>query len=130
LHDIGKIGLPDEILNKPGPLTEEEWTIIKQHPLTGAEIVSPVKYLAPVAPIVQAHHEKFDGSGYPFGLKGNDIPLGSRIVSVIDAYVAIRDERVYSESHTHEEAIAEIRRSSGTHFDPVIVDIFCKTVTG
>ena len=130
LHDIGKIGLPDEILNKPGPLTDEEWTIIKEHPLTGAEIVAPVKYLAPVAPIIKAHHEKHDGSGYPYGLKGNEIPLGSRIVAVVDAYVAIRDKRVYSEAHSHEEAIAKIRKCSGTQFDPEVVGVFCNIING
>lgn len=130
LHDIGKIGVPDEILNKPGPLTDEEWTAMKEHPLTGAEIVAPVKYLAPVAPIIRAHHEKHDGSGYPNGLKRNEIPLGSRIVAVVDAYVAIRDKRVYSESHTHEEAIEEIKRCSGTQFDPEVVDVFCRTISG
>ncbi len=130
LHDIGKIGVPDEILNKPGPLTEKEWAIMKEHTLIGAEIVAPVKYLAPVAPIIRAHHEKYDGSGYPYGLKRNEIPLGSRIVSVVDAYVAIRDKRVYSESHTHDEAIEEIKRCSGTQFDPEVVDVFCRTISG
>lgn len=129
LHDIGKIGVPDEILNKNGPLTKKEWVIMKEHPATGAQIVAPVKYLARVSPIIQSHHEKFDGTGYPYGLKGDEIPLGSRILSVVDAYIAIRDERVYSEAHTHEEAIAEIRRASGTQFDPIIVDVFCKTIT-
>ena len=121
--------MSDEILNKPGPLTDEEWTSMKEHPLIGAEIVAPVKYLAPVAPIILAHHEKYDGSGYPQGLKRNEIPLGSRIVSVVDAYVAIRDKRVYSDSHTHDEAIAEIIRCSGTQFDPEVVDVFCRTIS-
>jgi len=130
LHDIGKIGVPDEILNKSGPLTDEEWTVMKEHPLVGAEIVAPVKYLAPVAPIILAHHEKHDGSGYPYGLKGKEIPLGARIVSVVDAYIAIRDKRIYSESHTHDEAITEIRRCSGTQFDPEVVDVFCRIISG
>ncbi len=130
LHDIGKIGVPDEILNKPGPLTDEEWTAMKEHPLTGAQIVAPVKYLAPVAPIIRAHHEKHDGSGYPNGLKGKEIPFGSRIVAVVDAYVAIRDKRIYSDSHTHDEAITEIKRCSGTQFDPEVVDVFCRTISG
>lgn len=130
LHDIGKIGVPDEILNKPGPLTAKEWTSMKEHPLIGAEIVAPVKHLAPVAPIILSHHERYDGSGYPHGLKRNEIPLGSRIVAVVDAYVAIRDKRVYSESHTHDEAIEEIKRCSGTQFDPEVVDVFCRTING
>ncbi|MCJ7716722.1 MAG: HD domain-containing protein [Anaerolineales bacterium] len=128
LHDIGKIGVPDHILNKKGPLTKKEWVVMKEHPVIGAKIVAPVKYLASVAPIIQSHHEKFDGSGYPIGLEGEDIPLLSRILTVVDAYVAIRDERVYSKSHTHKQAVAELRRSSGTHFDPQVVDIFCQTI--
>jgi HD-GYP domain-containing protein (c-di-GMP phosphodiesterase class II) len=129
LHDIGKIGVPDEILNKKGPLTEEEWIIMKKHPMIGASIVAPVKFLSSVSPLIEAHHEKYDGTGYPNGLYGEDIPLGSRIISVVDAYVAIRDKRIYSESHTHEEAIAELRRFSGTQFDPTVVHVFCKTIT-
>lgn len=128
LHDIGKIGVPDKILNKKGSLTKREWAIMKQHPTIGAQIVAPVKILSPVAPIIESHHEKFDGSGYPAGLEGEDIPILSRILSVVDAYIAIRDERIYSESHTHKQAVAELRRCSGTHFDPQVVDIFCKTI--
>ncbi len=129
LHDIGKIGVPDGILNKKGKLTKEEWVIMKEHPVIGAQIVEPVKYLSAVSPIIRAHHEKYDGTGYPYGLAGEDIPFGSRILAVVDAYVAIRDERVYRAARSHEEAIAELRRFSGTQFDPVIVDIFCKTIT-
>jgi len=129
LHDVGKIGVPDEILNKNGPLTKKEWVIMKEHPEIGAQIVEPVKNLDKVAPIIRAHHEKFDGTGYPYGLKGEDIPLPARILAVVDAYVAIRDERIYSNSHTHKQAIKELKRSSGTHFDPEIVDVFCKTIT-
>ena len=84
-------------------------------------------YLSPVSPLIRAHHERYDGTGYPYGLEGKDIPLGSRILAVVDAYMAIRDERIYCKSNTHEEAIAELRRSSGTQFDPEIVDVFCKT---
>ena len=129
LHDIGKIGVPDEILNKKGSLTKKEWGIMKEHPVIGAQIVAPIKYLAPVSPIIRAHHEKFDGTGYPYGMEGFDIPLGARILAVVDAYTAIRDKRIYSKAHSHEEAVAELRRASGTQFDPEIVDIFCKTIT-
>lgn len=130
LHDIGKIGVPDQILNKKGPLTKKEWVIMKEHPTIGAQIVEPVKYLSAVSPLIRAHHEKFDGSGYPAGLVGEEIPLGSRILAVVDAYTAIRDKRIYSESHSHKEAVAEIQKFSGTQFDPEIVDVFCRTITG
>ncbi len=126
LHDIGKIGVPDEILNKPGPLSTKEWEIMKQHPVIGAKIVAPIKMLSPVSPIIRSHHEKFDGSGYPYGLTGENIPIEARILAVVDAYIAIRDKRVYSESHNHEEAIAELRRNSGTQFDPEVIDVFCR----
>jgi putative nucleotidyltransferase with HDIG domain len=128
LHDIGKIGVPDEILNKEGPLNKEEWVIMKEHPLIGAQIVEPIKHLSAVAPIIRAHHERYDGKGYPYGLEGEDIPLPARVLAVVDAYVAIRDERIYSKAHSHEEAVAELRRASGTQFDPRVVDIFCKTI--
>ena len=129
LHDIGKIGVPDEILNKKGPLTKKEWIIMKEHPIIGAQIVEPVKYLEAVSPIIRAHHERYDGTGYPYGLESEDIPLTSRILAVVDAYVAIRDERIYSKAHTHEEAVAELRRASGTQFDPRVVDVFCKIIS-
>jgi putative nucleotidyltransferase with HDIG domain len=128
LHDIGKIGVPDEILNKKGSLTKEEWIIMKEHPIIGAQIVEPIKHLSAVAPIIRAHHEKYDGTGYPYGLEGEDIPMPARVLAVVDAYVAIRDERIYSKAHTHEEAVAELRRASGTQFDPRVVDVFCKTI--
>jgi putative nucleotidyltransferase with HDIG domain len=129
LHDIGKIGVEDKILRKPGPLTKEEWVVMKEHPIVGANIVAPVKSLAPVAPLIRAHHERFDGSGYPYGLEGDDIPLGSRILAVVDAYMAIRDERVYSKKHTHKQSIKELKKFSGTQFDPQVVEVFCRIIT-
>lgn len=126
LHDIGKIGVPDEILSKPGPLNNEEWATMMRHPEIGSQILAPVKRMSNVAPIIRAHHEKYDGSGYPDGLKGSQIPLGARILAVVDAYIAIKDERVYRKSRSHAEAILEIKRHSGTQFDPQIVDIFMK----
>jgi HD-GYP domain-containing protein (c-di-GMP phosphodiesterase class II) len=124
LHDIGKIGVPDEILRKPGKLTPEEWEYIKKHPDTGARILAPVKRFAKVAPIVRAHHEWFDGSGYPAGLKGEEIPLGARILSVADTYGAITDDRVYRKARSHEEALEEIIRFTGKQFDPIVVKAF------
>ncbi len=124
LHDIGKIGVPDHILRKPGKLNKDEWEIMKRHPDIGAEIIAPVQRLKRVAPIVRAHQEKFDGSGYPRGLRGEEIPLGARILAVVDAYSAITDERVYRKGRSHEEAVAELKRCAGTHFDPRIVEIF------
>ena len=128
LHDIGKIGVPDHILRKPGPLDEAEWGVIKRHPEIGAEIVAPVKRLANVAPIIRGHQEHWDGTGYPDGLKGEAIPLGARILSVVDAYGAIIDERPYKRARSHEEAVAELRRCAGTQFDPRVVDAFLRVL--
>ncbi len=124
LHDIGKIGVPDEILRKAGPLTDEEWELMKRHPELGAEIVAPVENLVDVAPIIRSHQEKYDGSGYPDGLRGEEIPLGARILAVVDAYGAMTDERVYRKARSPEDAVAELRRCAGTHFDPEIVEVF------
>ncbi len=128
LHDIGKIGVPDAILRKPGKLTDEEWEIIKRHPQIGADIVGPVAKLQHVAPLIRAHQEKFDGSGYPDGLKGDAIPLGARILAVVDAYSAITDERPYKKARSHKEAIVELRRCAGSHFDPQVVEAFLKII--
>lgn len=128
LHDIGKIGVPDEILRKPGPLTSQEWELMKRHPKIGADIIAPVAKLVNVAPIILAHQEKFDGSGYPYGLKGEQIPIGARVLAVVDAYVAITDERVYRKARSHEEAIAELVKHSGSQFDPAVVDAFLQTI--
>jgi HD-GYP domain-containing protein (c-di-GMP phosphodiesterase class II) len=124
LHDIGKISIPDEILHKPGPLNVDEWELVKSHPLKGAEIVLMASNLEHVAVLVLAHHEKFDGSGYPYKLEQQRIPIGARILAVVDAYSAMTDGRVYRKPITHVEAIEELRRCSGSHFDPVVVDAF------
>jgi len=124
LHDIGKIGIPDSILLKPDELTEEEWTIMKTHPQIGYDIIRSSTPFAAAAEIILEHHEKYDGSGYPRGLKGEEICLGARIFSVVDAYDAMRSIRIYKSSIPAEPAIEEIRRCSGTLFDPVIVQAF------
>jgi len=124
LHDIGKIAVPDSILLKPGRLNESEWEIMKKHPLTGADMVSMVDELDDVQAYIQSHHEYFDGSGYPYGLKGEQIPLGGRIISVIDAYCAMTEGRVYQAARTHNEAIKEIHECNGRLYDPRVAGAF------
>ncbi len=128
LHDIGKIGVPDAILRKPGPLNDEERAVIERHPEIGAEIVAPVKRLVHVAPIIRAHQEHWDGNGYPDGLRGEAIPLGARVLAVVDAYGAIIDERPYKKAGSHEEAVAELKRCAGTQFDPQVVEAFLRVL--
>lgn len=128
LHDIGKLAVPDDILHKPGALSPEEWTIIARHPGTGASIVAPIRRLQAVAPIIRHHHERWDGAGYPDGLRETAIPLGARILAVVDAYVAMTEDRVYRAARTHEQAVAELRRNAGTQFDPQVVEVFCGVV--
>lgn len=124
LHDIGKIGISDEVLHKPAPLSPLEWEIIRSHPQKGAEIILMVSNLEHVAMLVLAHHEKYDGSGYPYGLSGMRIPLGARILTVADAYSAMVDGRIYRPPLSHEEAIEELLRCAGTQFDPQVVQVF------
>ena len=128
LHDIGKIGIPDKVLHKPASLTEKEWEVIRQHPLIGARILRPLERLRPVAEIVEAHHERWNGSGYPHGLKGEEIPLGARIIAVLDSYSAMVDKRVYQDAMSHEQAVEEIRRGAGTLYDPRVVEAFLRVV--
>lgn len=122
LHDIGKIAIPDSILLKPGPLTEEEWEIMRSHPRVGHQIIASSPALKEAAEIVLSHQERFDGTGYPRGLKGREICLGARIFAVVDAYDAMRSERVYSPSLSPAETLQEILRHKGTQFDPYVVD--------
>ena len=127
LHDLGKIAIPEDILDKPTMLTAAEWQAIGEHPRIGQVILEQASNLREAIPVVLHHHERFNGGGYPHGLKGNEIPLGARIVSVADAYHAMVHERPYSASLTHEEALEELRRHAGTQFDPDVVDVFCAT---
>ncbi len=128
LHDIGKLGVPEYVLLKPGRLTDEEFAKIKQHPEIGAAILDPVEFPWPVLPVVKYHHEKWDGTGYPEGLKGEDIPLTARILAVADVYDALTSSRSYRSAWPHEKAIATIKKDSGTHFDPKIVEAFLKVI--
>lgn len=126
MHDIGKIGVDDAILRKPGKLTDEEYAKVKQHPAIGSRILAPVGFLAPVAPMILYHKEWFNGQGYPEGLAGEEIPLGARIVGLIDAWNAMTSDRPYRKAMSEEAALAEIRRSSGTQFDPRVVEAFVR----
>lgn len=123
LHDIGKIGIPDQILRKPGPLTDEEWELMREHPSIGAEIIKPVRRLSRVVPLVLSHQEKWDGSGYPNQLSGDQIPIGARILAVVDAFGAITDDRVYRPARSSSEALDELEKCSGSQFDPKIVEV-------
>ncbi len=124
LHDVGKIAVPDTILLKPGTLTNEEQKVMRNHPSAGYGIVNRIEFLREAAEIVHAHHERFDGSGYPRGLKGEDIPLGARLFAVVDVYDALTSARPYHTPMSHEEAIVEIRKESSRHFDPKVVEAF------
>lgn len=126
MHDIGKIGISEQILNKPGSLTVEERGVVRAHPVIGERIIAPVSFLADVSPLILYHHERYDGKGYPEGLIGEEIPLGSRIVSLIDAFDAMTSDRPYRRALTKKEAIEEMEKSSGTQFDPRVVQIFLK----
>lgn len=126
LHDLGKIGVPDDILLKESCLTDDEYTCIAQHPLTGAEVIAQIPHLQAVAAIVRAHHEHMDGSGYPDGLRGEEIPLGARIVAVADAYDALTTNRSYRTGCAPIEAIRELLRGAGTQFDPQIVGMLVR----
>jgi putative nucleotidyltransferase with HDIG domain len=130
LHDIGKIGIPDSILLKPSKLDEYEWEVIRRHTLLGAQLVSSIKKLADVAPLIECSHERFDGSGYPYGLKGEAIPLGARIIGVVDSYSAMRDARTYKKPRSHEEAVEELKRNAGILFDPQVVNAFLYVLQG
>jgi len=123
LHDIGRVGIPDAILQKPGPLSDHEWAFVRQHTVLGERILNAAPALRPVARIVRATHERWDGQGYPDGLEGEEIPAAARIIAVCDAYGAITSDRPYRDSRSHEAACDELRRCAGTQFDPAVADL-------
>ena len=125
LHDVGKMAVPDAILRKPGPLNDQEWNVIHNHTLIGERILAAAPALVPVAKLVRSSHERWDGGGYPDGLAGQEIPLGSRIIAVCDAYAAMVEDRPWRLPRSSEEALAELRECAGTQFDPALVDVFC-----
>lgn len=128
LHDIGKMGVPDPILLKPGPLTDEEWVMMRKHPTFAYELLKPINYLRDALDIPYCHHEKWDGSGYPRGLRGEEIPLAARIFAVVDVWDAIRSDRPYREGWSEEKSLEFIRSVSGTHFDPTAVELFIRAI--
>ncbi|MBU5485947.1 diguanylate cyclase [Clostridium sp. MSJ-11] len=128
MHDIGKINISKEILNKKMPLSNEEWEILKQHPLNGVEIIKPVKSLQNISHLILHHHERYDGKGYPDNLKGEDIPFLARVLTVVDSFDAMTSNRPYNKRKTYEEAIEELRACSGTQFDPAIAETFIEVI--
>ena len=128
LHDIGKIGIDDKILNKTGKLTEEEWVAMKTHPEIGYRIASSTPDLRHIAYKILAHHERYDGTGYPKGLKGEEIPLLSRILAIVDSFDVMTHDRPYKKAMTVQEAITELKKCSGTQFDPNLVEVFIQAI--
>jgi putative nucleotidyltransferase with HDIG domain len=125
LHDIGKMGVPDSILGKTGPLDEDEWRQMKRHPELAVAMLTGIDYLRPALDIPWCHHERWDGSGYPRGLSGTDIPIAARLFAVVDVFDALTSERPYREPVSEDVALRFIESRSGTHFDPQAVDAFC-----
>lgn len=128
LHDIGKMGVPDSVLLKEGELTDEEWVMMRQHPLLAHDMLAPIAYLNDALDIPYCHHEKWDGTGYPQGLKGDRIPLVARIFAIVDVWDALTNNRTYRKKWTKQKARQYIKEQSGRHFDPQIVDVFLKSI--
>jgi HD-GYP domain-containing protein (c-di-GMP phosphodiesterase class II) len=126
LHDIGKVGIPDHILRKPSPLTREEWEVMQTHPILGGQMLAPIRFLQRAIPIVECHHERWDGKGYPRGLKGEDIPLAARVFSVVDTFDAMTSDRPYRRALSVDEAVSEILAAGGTQLDPDIAEAFAE----
>lgn len=129
LHDIGKMGIPDTILHKPGSLTDTEWTVMRKHPAFAYDMLSPIRYLQSALDIPYCHHEKWDGTGYPRGLKGKQIPLPARIFAIVDVWDALTSDRPYRQAWAREKALEYVQSLSGTHFDPYVVEMFVKLIS-
>jgi HD-GYP domain-containing protein (c-di-GMP phosphodiesterase class II) len=125
LHDVGKMAIPEEILSKPGPLSEDEWVFMRRHTVIGERILGAAPALQRVAAIVRSTHERWDGTGYPDGLHGDEIPLASRVIFICDSFDAMTADRPYRKALSESAALAELRRCAGTQFDPVLVETFC-----
>jgi putative two-component system response regulator len=130
LHDIGKIAVPDSILHKTGPLTEAEWDIMRKHPQIAIEMLEPIEYLRPALAIPFNHHERWDGTGYPRGIKGEEIPLAARIFAVVDVWDALSSDRPYRKAWPYDKIVEHMRQQSGTHFDPKVVELFLQMMVG
>ncbi len=127
LHDIGKMGVPESILHKPVPLDDAEWKIMRRHPEYGYELLSPVPFMKPALDIPLAHHERWDGLGYPRGLKGEQIPLAARVFAVVDVWDALTSQRPYRPAWTESNALPYIASQAGPHFDPHVVEVFLRS---
>jgi len=128
LHDIGKVGIPEHILCKEGPLDDGEWEVMRRHPVIGAQIIAPISFLSGAVELIRHHHERFDGSGYPDALRGEEIPLTARVFAVVDAFDAMTSERPYRGPMQLERALDEIRRGAGAQFDPEVVRVFAQMI--
>lgn len=128
LHDLGKIGVPDSILKKPGPLTDDEWVVMQKHPAIGRQIIGQTFHLGELVPAMYYHHERWDGRGYPEGLKAEDIPIEARIVTIADSYGAMVDDRPYRKGLGHDIACNILKKAAGLQFDPVLVEVFIKMI--
>jgi putative nucleotidyltransferase with HDIG domain len=128
LHDVGKIGIPDSVLRKPGPLTDEEWSVMRKHPEIGESMLKDIAFLSPVLPAVRHHHERWDGGGYPDGLTREDIPVTARVITVCDSFDAMTSDRPYRRAMRFQDAVAELKKNSGTQFDPDCVELFLRIV--
>jgi HD-GYP domain-containing protein (c-di-GMP phosphodiesterase class II) len=124
LHDVGKMAIPDRILLKPGPLTEEEWTTMRKNPIYAYEMLLPIAYPRPALDIPYCHHERWDGTGYPRRLQREEIPLAARVFAVVDVWDALRSDRPYRSAWSDEKALVYIRDQTGKHFDPAIIEVF------